>query len=88
MFFPTTDGNVVENFILNDIILFYYLFCYALDVVDRYVIEVLMKPMLKTWQKLVSSQKFILLVRILTLVPYIEFINRMRNLHALTLKNI
>ena len=24
MFFPTTDDNVVENFILNDIILFYY----------------------------------------------------------------
>ena len=26
MFFPTTDGNVVENFILNDIILFLFYF--------------------------------------------------------------
>ena len=38
MFFPTTDGNVVENFILNDIILW---FCYTHDVVAKYVIKVL-----------------------------------------------
>ena len=43
MLFPTTDGNVVENFILNDIILFYFilLFCHIHDVVGRYVVEVL-----------------------------------------------
>ena len=33
MFFPTTDGNVAENFILNNIILFDFnliLFCFVL----------------------------------------------------------
>ena len=39
MFFPTTGGNV-ENFILNNIILF-YLFYYTHDVVGGYTIEVL-----------------------------------------------
>ena len=37
MFFPATSGNIVENLILNNIILF-YLFYYTHDVVGGYAI--------------------------------------------------
>ena len=43
MFFPTTDGNVVENFILNDIILFFYFIIYCVIPIMLWV-DMLLRP--------------------------------------------
>ena len=43
-----------------------------------------MKPMLMTWQKLVTNPIiYSVLLRILTFVSYTELTNRMRNIHVL-----